>query len=230
MDEGAIVNTLKNPDEALKQVQTERAKANEAAKGKKMRYVGMGLAGIAGGALIGVTGGLAAPLVGGAVSTVLGFFGVGGTVAGLLASGLAGSSVVCSTLFGVYGARTSATIVQNHMREIRDLELVPVRPPRETLAVRLCISGWLNDEVDVVEPWKIFGTNCDTYALRWVSVPDMGVKTELTSVLGSGRSQGPCGCAQVCYEIHNSWIPPIRNFKTHCTGCVDVSAVAFTLA
>jgi hypothetical protein len=170
VDERGIVLTLKNPDEALKQVQaqTERTKNEKAAKGKTLRYVGMGLAGIAGGALIGVTGGLAAPIVGGAVSSVLGFLGVGGTAAGLLASGLAGSSVVCGMLFGVYGARSSAQLVERHIREIRDLALMPVRPPKETLAVRLCVSGWLDDEKDVIAPWTVFGDECDTYALRWV--------------------------------------------------------------
>jgi hypothetical protein len=168
-DEHAIVDTLKHPDDALKraQQQTERAKADEAEKGKTLRYVGMGLAGLAGGALIGVTGGLAAPVVGGAVSTLLGFFGVGGTAAGLLASGLAGSSVVCGTLFGVYGAKSSVALIERHMREVRDLALIPVRPPKETLAVRLCVSGWLGDEQDIVAPWTVYGEDCDTYALRW---------------------------------------------------------------
>lgn len=131
--------------------------------------VGMGLAGVAGGALIGLTGGLAAPVVGGAVGSVFTFLGVGGTAAGMLATGIASSSVVCGTLFGVYGARSSAQLIERHMREVEDLALVPVHPPQETLAVRLCVSGWLSDQKDVVAPWSVYGNEADTYALQWVS-------------------------------------------------------------
>lgn len=132
--------------------------------------VGMGLAGVAGGALIGLTGGLAAPVVGGAVGSIFSFLGVGGTAAGMLATGIASSSVVCGTLFGVYGARSSAQLVERHMREVKDLALVPVRPPKETLAVRLCVSGWLSDKKDVFAPWTVFDEELDTYALQWVSL------------------------------------------------------------
>ncbi|KAJ2935627.1 hypothetical protein H1R20_g1467, partial [Candolleomyces eurysporus] len=37
---------------------------------------------------------------------------------------------------------------------------------RDTLAVRLCISGWLNDKKDVTAPWTVFEGD-DTYALQW---------------------------------------------------------------
>jgi hypothetical protein len=124
----------------------------------------------AGGALIGVTGGLAAPLVGSAIGGFLTTIGVGGTAAGMLATGLATSSVVCGTLFGAYGAKSSAAMIERHLREVRDLAIVPLRPPKETLAVRLCISGWLGDEKDITAPWSIFGDECDTYALQWVSL------------------------------------------------------------
>jgi hypothetical protein len=79
IDETGIVNTLKNPDHVAKQAQdmTEQARQKEAEKGKTLRYVGMGLAGLAGGALIGVTGGLAAPLVGTAIGGFLTTIGVG---------------------------------------------------------------------------------------------------------------------------------------------------------
>jgi hypothetical protein len=124
---------------------------------------------VAGGALIGVTGGLAAPLVGSAIGGFLTTIGVGGTAAGMLATGLATSSVVCGTLFGAYGAKSSATMVERHLREVRDLAIVPVHPPKETLAIRLCVSGWLGDERDVTAPWTVFEGDCDTYALQWVS-------------------------------------------------------------
>jgi hypothetical protein len=59
VDEHAVVSTLKNPDEAVKEAQrkTDKAKDEQAARGKSMRYAAMGLGAVAGGALIGVTGG-----------------------------------------------------------------------------------------------------------------------------------------------------------------------------
>ncbi|KAF8892495.1 DUF726-domain-containing protein [Infundibulicybe gibba] len=170
LDEPTIVKTLKNPDRVVKEAQqrADKAKENHAAKGKTMRIVGMGLGAVAGGILVGVTGGLAAPLVGAGMTTVLGWLGVGGTAAGLLASGLAGSSVVCGALFGAYGARSTASMVQRHTREVRDLAIVPVREIQgdEALAVRLCVSGWLLAPQDVTEPWTIFDGD-DTFALQW---------------------------------------------------------------
>jgi hypothetical protein len=173
VDEQTIVATLKHPDEALKEAErkTRETKAEHADKGKALRWAGMGLGAVAGGVLIGVTGGLAAPLVGAAVTSILGFLGVGGSVVGLLASGLAGSSVVCGALFGAYGAKTTARMVSRHIREIQDLAIVPVHAPKdeETLAVRLCVSGWLASPKDVTAPWTVFGGD-DTFALQWVRV------------------------------------------------------------
>jgi hypothetical protein len=128
VDEHAIVTTLKNPDEALKEAarKTENTREDYAERGKAMRWAGVGLGAVAGGVLVGITGGLAAPLVGMGVTSVLGFLGLGGSVVGLLASGLASSSVVCGALFGVYGAKSTADMVSRYTREIRDLAIVPV--------------------------------------------------------------------------------------------------------
>jgi hypothetical protein len=170
-DEDLIIDTLKHPDKALEEAQ-QKAKAStkaHASKGKTLRMVGMGLGAVAGGVLVGVTGGLAAPLIGASISTILGWLGIGGTAAGLLASGLAGSSAICGALFGAYGAKSTADMVQRHTREIKDLAIVPVTPNANgegTLGVHLCISGWLASEADVTAPWTMFGED-DTLALRW---------------------------------------------------------------
>jgi hypothetical protein len=111
--------------------------------------------------------GLAAPAIGGAVTSILGLLGVHGAALGLVASGLASSSTVCGTLFGAYGARFSSKTVGKHTKEVEDLALLPVYPPEETLAVRICVSGWLKSEDDVTAPWTIFEDD-DTYALQWV--------------------------------------------------------------
>ncbi|TFK42403.1 DUF726-domain-containing protein [Crucibulum laeve] len=170
LDEQAIVTTLKNPERAIEQAQkqTDEAKDDHAQRGKTMRAIGVGLGAVAGGVLVGVTGGLAAPLVGAGVATVLGWLGVGGSILGLLASGLASSSVVCAALFGYYGATSSANMVEKHTRELRDLAIVPVKKEKhdETLGVRLCVSGWLSSPEDVTAPWTVFGGD-DTFALQW---------------------------------------------------------------
>lgn len=141
LDEQTIVSTLKNPERAIGEAQekVKVATSYHAKRGKALRAVGMGLSAVTGGVLVGVKGGLAAPLVGAGVTTILGWLGVGGTAVGLLTSGLASSSVVCGALFGVYGARSTANMVERHTREIRDLALVPFREIRgnETLGVRL---------------------------------------------------------------------------------------------
>lgn len=172
LDEDAIVQTLKNPQKAISEAekQAEQAREQHAAMNSTLRKVGIGLGAVAGGVLVGVTGGLAAPLVGAGVSAVLGFVGVGGTAAGLLASGLAGSSVVCGALFGAYGARSTALMVDRHTKDVQDLAIKPVRTREvDTLAVRLCVSGWLSQPEDVTAPWTVFGDDADTFALRWVT-------------------------------------------------------------
>jgi len=172
LDETAISSTLKNPEHAIEEAkkQTESTRSEYADRGKALRVAGVGLGAIAGGILVGVTGGLAAPLVGAGVTAIFSFFGLGGSILGLLASGIAGSSVVCGALFGVYGANSTANMVERHTREVSDLALVPVRKSREgydTLGVRLCVTGWLGDKSDVTAPWTIFNGD-DTFALQWV--------------------------------------------------------------
>jgi len=171
VDEQTIVATLKHPAEAMKEAERKTRETTEvhADKGEALRSAGMGFGAVAGGILIGITGGLAAPLVGAAVTGILGFLGVGGSILGLLASGLAGSSFICAALFGAYGAKTTARMVSAYTREIQDLAIVPVRThaEQETLAVRLCVSGWLASPEDVTNPWIVFGGD-DTFALQWV--------------------------------------------------------------
>jgi len=178
LDESAIITTLKNPQHAIEEAQkkAEAAKTTHADRGRTLRMVGVGLGAVAGGILVGVTGGLAAPFIGAGVTTVLGWLGVGGSIVGLLASGLAGSSVVCGALFGVYGAKSTAAMVERHTKEVSDLALLPVRSKEkgyDALGVRLCVSGWLAQRDDVIAPWKIFDGDNDTFALQWVSLPDM---------------------------------------------------------
>ncbi|KAI9064399.1 DUF726-domain-containing protein, partial [Trametes sanguinea] len=168
VDEEVIAATLKNPQKAIEEAgkKTEAAREEHAKRNKMLRMVGMGVGAVAGGVLVGVTGGLAAPAVGAAAGTVLGWLGIGGTAVGMLATGLAGSSVVCGALFGAYGSRKTATVIGEYTREVRDLAIQPVRPPKETMAVRLCVTGWLESADDVTAPWTVFEGD-DTFALQW---------------------------------------------------------------
>ncbi|KAF9454668.1 DUF726-domain-containing protein [Macrolepiota fuliginosa MF-IS2] len=170
VDEQTIVRTLKNPERVISEAQAhaEQARMSHANEGRIMRMVGVGVGAVAGGILIGVTGGLAAPVVGAGVTSVLTWFGVGGTAVGLLASGLAGSSLVCGALFGAYGANSTGKMIERHTREVRDLAVLPVKlnQGEESLGVRLCVSGWLTDESDVRAPWTSFEGD-DTFALQW---------------------------------------------------------------
>ncbi|KXN92234.1 hypothetical protein AN958_08687 [Leucoagaricus sp. SymC.cos] len=169
-DEDTVVRVLKNPERVAAQAQThtEAMRTTHADRSYFMRIAGISLGAVAGGVLIGVTGGLAAPLVAAGVTSVLGWFGLSGTAVGLMATGLAGSSMVCGALFGAYGAKSTAEMVERHMREVRDLAVLPVnvRENEETLGIRLCASGWLTDESDVRAPWTIFEGD-DTFALQW---------------------------------------------------------------
>lgn len=169
VNEDIVAETLKHPQSAVEEAErkTRAAKEEQASRGLIFRRVGIGLGAVAGGVLIGVTGGLAAPLVGAGVTTVLGWLGVGGTAAGLLATGLASSSIVCGALFGAYGSKKSAELIGRFTQEVEDLAILPVHTPRDTLAVRLCVSGWLESPDDIVAPWTIFG-GADTFALQWV--------------------------------------------------------------
>jgi len=58
-------------------------------------------------------------------------------------------------------------MIVRHTKDVQDLAIVPVYPPKDTLAIRLCVSGWLNVKDDVVDPWKIFDKRQDTFALQW---------------------------------------------------------------
>ncbi|VDC06601.1 unnamed protein product [Peniophora sp. CBMAI 1063] len=167
-DEDNIVRTLRNPDDSMRDAEKRVKDEQErhAQRNSIMRKAGIGLGAVAGGVLVGVTGGLAAPLLGAGFSAIFGALGIGGTAVGLLATGLASSGVVCGALFGAYGARSTASMVERHVREIRDLAVKPVHEPRESLALRLCVSGWLSGANDVTAPWTVFEGD-DTFALQW---------------------------------------------------------------
>jgi hypothetical protein len=172
--EQMIAATLQNPEKALSEAE-KQATSTHASNSKIWRRVGIGAGAVAGGVLIGVTGGLAAPLVGAGLGSVLGVLGVGGTAAGILATGLASSSIVCGALFGAYGAQSTAGMVKRYTASVNDFEFLRIGKPRRegegSLAVNICVSGWVNEEEDVTAPWTIFDLGPEheeIFALKWV--------------------------------------------------------------
>ncbi|KAF8506363.1 DUF726-domain-containing protein [Hysterangium stoloniferum] len=174
-DECAVARILKNPEQAT---QAAQAKNDHADGSDIWRRIGIGAGAVAGGILVGMTGGSAAPLVGAGLGKVLAILGIGGPI-GLIATGLASSGAVCGALFGAIGAKETAKMVARHTREIRDFAFLPVHEPKDSLAVRLCVSGWLTSEQDVTVPWKVFDLTQDTFALQW----EVEALKELSSAL-----------------------------------------------
>lgn len=196
-DEDAIVKVLKSPETAGMQVQphTEAMRNAHADRSYMSRIASIGLGAVAGGVLVGMTGGLAAPLVAAGLTSIFGWLGLSGTAIGLIATGLAGSPMICGALFGAYGAKSTGEMVERYIREVRDLAIVPVRirEGEETLGIRLCVSGWLTDESDVREPWNIFQGD-DTFALQWVSMHYYMVPVYFTVTSGDRSLKGPIRC------------------------------------
>lgn len=58
-------------------------------------------------------------------------------------------------------------MIERHTKDVQDLAIVSVYSPKDTLSIRVCVSGWLNIKDDVVDPWKFFDDTQDTFALQW---------------------------------------------------------------
>lgn len=172
-DESKVARGLLTAAENLKADEETKKRAEENKDSRKWK---VGLATVAGAALIGVTGGLAAPLLAAGVGSVMGGLGLGATAAAGYLGTLAGSSVLVGGLFGAYGGRMTGQMMDQYAREVEDFGFVPVRSahkPRKIekefrrLRVGIGISGWLSNQDDVVEPWKVFGVEMESFALRW---------------------------------------------------------------
>jgi pimeloyl-ACP methyl ester carboxylesterase len=172
-DESKVARGLLTAAENLKADDETKKHADE---NKAARRWKVGLATAAGAALIGVTGGLAAPLLAAGVGTVMGGLGLGATAAAGYLGTLAGSSVLIGGLFGAYGGRMSGKMMDQYAREVEDFGFVPIRSahkPRKIekefrrLRVGIGVSGWLSNQEDVAEPWRVFGIELEGFALRW---------------------------------------------------------------
>ena len=152
-----------------------KKKAEENASSRKWK-VGLGAA--AGAVLIGVTGGLAAPLLAAGVGSLMGGIGLGATATAGYLGALAGSAPLVGALFGAYGGRMTGRVIDEYAREVDDFAFIPLHKHhrfygKDTegdsrhLRVAIGISGYLNDESEVVKPWQVIGNSVEGFALRW---------------------------------------------------------------
>ncbi|KAK0271953.1 hypothetical protein LTR91_001621 [Friedmanniomyces endolithicus] len=172
-DESKVARGLLTAAENMRADEETKKKAEANHDNRKWK---VGLATVAGAALIGVTGGLAAPLIAAGLGTMMGGLGLGATAAAGYLGTLAGSTVLVGGLFGAYGGRMTGKMIDQYAREVEDFAFIPVRnhsKPRKIekeyrrLRVAIGISGWLTGKDDIVEPWKVIGTEMETFALRW---------------------------------------------------------------
>lgn len=190
-DESKIARGLLTAAENMNADEETKKKAEENQSNRKWK---VGLAGVAGAVLIGVTGGLAAPLLAAGIGSVMGGLGLGATAAAGYLGGLAGSTVLVGGLFGAYGGRMTSQMMDRYAREVEDFAFVPVRSqhrPRKIekefrrLRVAIGVSGWLTDQKEVYEPWRVFGTQIESFALRFELEALMGLGNSMTSMVKS---------------------------------------------
>uniref|UniRef100_A0A093V2S9 Putative membrane protein C6F6.13c n=1 Tax=Talaromyces marneffei PM1 TaxID=1077442 RepID=A0A093V2S9_TALMA len=167
-------------DAAVAMTADEEAK-KKAADNQNLRKWKVGLATVAGAALIGITGGLAAPLVAAGLGTVMGGLGLGGTIAASYLGALASSGVVVGGLFGAYGGKMTGRMMDSYAREVEDFAFIPIRGTTakkfkdekeaakedHRLRVTIGITGWVTEEDNITEPWRVIGPESEVFALRW---------------------------------------------------------------
>ncbi|KAI1812278.1 DUF726-domain-containing protein [Poronia punctata] len=171
-DEGKVAKGLLS---AANHMSADEETQQRAEKNSMARKWKMGAAGVAGAALIGITGGLAAPFLAAGLGTALGGIGLGATATAGYLGALAGSGVLVGGLFGAYGARMSAQAMERYTRDVQDFAFVPIHKPGmeagdtppQSLRMVIGISGWLGDEDEIIQPWRVFDQGLDAFALRF---------------------------------------------------------------
>ena len=164
--------------------QTDEARLAQAEKGRQGRKWKVGLATVAGAVAIGITGGLAAPVILGLGGALLGGVGLG-SLATLLGATIA-NPVTIAALFGALGGRMTGRAMDSYAGEVEDFRFMPTKSkPTEKerehkLRVAIGISGWVQEENDVVQPWKVFSDAAlEPFGLRY----ELAALTDLTQML-----------------------------------------------
>ncbi|EME49931.1 hypothetical protein DOTSEDRAFT_68674 [Dothistroma septosporum NZE10] len=190
-DESKVARVLLTAAESMNADQETKKAAEENKSGRKWK---VGLATVAGAALIGITGGLAAPLLAAGIGTVMGGLGLGATAAAGYLGTLAASSVLVGGLFGAYGGRMTGKMMDSYAREVEDFAFVPIRDhhkPRKIekeyrrLRVAIGISGWLTNQDEVLEPWKVLGAQLESFALRFEMESLLALGNAMTTMITS---------------------------------------------
>ncbi|KAK1830802.1 hypothetical protein QBC39DRAFT_353337 [Podospora conica] len=152
----------------------------------------------AAGAILGATGGLAAPLVAAGIGSILGGIGLGSTAAAGLLGSMADNALLIGSIFGIYGARTTAKMMEQYTKDIQDFAFIPVHgsigedaeigkvlPENRRFRIVMCVGGWLTGESDIVSPWTALGHQNEVYAVRWELEPLLKMGNALDTVIKS---------------------------------------------
>ncbi|KPI40310.1 uncharacterized protein AB675_7525 [Cyphellophora attinorum] len=171
-------------DSSIDTAQTDEARLAQAEKSRQGRKWKVGLATVAGAVAIGITGGLAAPVILGLGGALLGGIGLGG-LATLLGATIV-NPVTIAALFGALGGRMTGKAMEEYAREVEDFRFMPTKPKPEEkerehkLRVAIGVSGWVQEENDVIQPWKVFSDAAlEPFGLRY----ELSALTGLTEML-----------------------------------------------
>lgn len=192
------VRVGKSLSQITKDIPADEVVQKKIEEGKSTKKWKVGLASLAGAAVIGITGGLAAPLVAAGIGTVLGGIGLSGSATAGILGVMAENGLLVGALFGIYGARASGKAMEQYTKDIDDFAFIPLRgsigedleigkvePDTRRLRVVVGISGWLDEENDVTNPWRVLGEQNEVYGLKYEVESLLKMGTALETVLRS---------------------------------------------
>ncbi|KGY15010.1 hypothetical protein PABG_12124 [Paracoccidioides brasiliensis Pb03] len=192
-DEIKVAEGLLQTAKAMTAEQEAKTKVEEKKTSRKWK---IRLASAAGGVLIGLTGGFAAPVVAAGISAVMGGLGLGATAAAGYLGVVASSSTIIGGIFGAFGARMTGKMMERYAKEVEDFAFLPLYAPPpvegspittvptdQRLRVTIAISGWLSEEEDIVNPWRVLGRDSEVFALRWEFKALMRLGNAMTTVV-----------------------------------------------
>jgi hypothetical protein len=177
--EATTAVTLLKSAEGMEDSGTDEARLAQADKSRSGRKWKIGLATVAGAVAIGITGGLAAPLLLGAAGAIMGGVGLGG-LATLLGATIA-NPITIAALFGALGGRMTGKAMEEYAREVEDFRFMPTKQTEgHKLRVAIGVSGWIQAENDVIQPWQVFSDAAlEPFGLRY----ELTAMTSLASML-----------------------------------------------
>lgn len=145
---------------SLHEQQELTAQQSDERTSRKWLYASIGA--VAGGLAVGLTAGLAAPFVFPALASAVGLT----SMAAFFAS--AGGIATMSILFGAAGAGLTGFRVTRRFGDVTDFQFVPVNNASKMMHVSIGISGWLEADEDVWQPWSLCASkHSEVYALQF---------------------------------------------------------------